>query len=372
MKFFNSALTLLVGLCLPLQGLMASECSGDKLGGLEESENFETIVEKCRLAIKLNDKDSRAWSTLGWAEICRGNVSEGTIDCSKALDLNSNNITARKFRAFGRFRLGDYRASLEDLNVSQVKNSELHDFKALVFCELEDYKSAFAELDTALGKNSEDAQTHRVKGWVFARLGKFSSAVEDYSCAIKIDPKNAYLFLDRAYAYGELGLYDKSLADLKIVRKLAPGDVVLPIVNQAWAYWKLGQEELGRTTLDYAERVPPDRNRVACDWQSIMSILDIDRRSVYSWSRAIEMNDGSMYAISSLFNRGWSYQRLGARDKSISDFSRILSLLPDSRRDWQASVYRKRAEIFQYFGNKNQAEHDMTKAQSLSTSRECQ
>lgn len=190
------------------------------------------------------------------------------------------------------------------------------------------------------------------------RIGRHEKALDDGRIALSAVPGDAAALLQAGIAYGQLGPVDSAIAVLRAAKDAAPDGSTYTeaCVRLAMVYQQAQRTSLARMTLD----PPADRPHVhdadarvfrlrgecaALEGDSAAARKDLDhaislaprdpvawnsrgfyryahfnehRRAILDYDRAIKFNPNYGFAFN---NRGWSYYKLGDKEKALKDIS---------------------------------------------------
>lgn len=135
--------------------------------------DLHKAIETCSRAIKLNERDDRAYDCRGYAYYMKRDFDKAIRDFSKAIQINPQNASSYKFRGI-------------------VYDTEGH------------RNEAVRDLSRAIKLNRRDADSYFDRGFVYYRSGEYKAAINDYNRAIALKTDYADVYYNLACAYSIL------------------------------------------------------------------------------------------------------------------------------------------------------------------------
>lgn len=132
-----------------------------------------------------------------------GELHKAIEDFSRSLELKPMDVMSLSGRGQVLAELGNYKSSLEDLNLV-----------------LESLKAA-PKTDPSWARFYEqiEAFAHNGRGFALGGLGEFERAMEEFKLSIKLSPENAWVFHNRARISDLAGHSEQAKADYQIALK---------------------------------------------------------------------------------------------------------------------------------------------------------
>lgn len=140
--------------------------------------------------IKMNPTDSLAYRARAQSYAVDSYWHFVVRDCTKALELNSEDEVSRRLRAYANYQLEQDDAALSDYNlVINSGKSIAQDYanRALVNFRTKRYDNALADSNAAVEKNSLCATGYYARGLVEFQAGKDRDALYDAKLACQLD-----------------------------------------------------------------------------------------------------------------------------------------------------------------------------------------
>ena len=131
-----------------------------------EENKIDSAIADYKKAIRIKPKYANTYNNLGWLYSSTGNSKLAIENYTAALKYKPDLIKAENNRSLEKYKLGDYKGSLEDLNylVSlNLKNYQLYYERGLTYLKLNNTTNACTDLKTANDLGSPDANDTLVK-----------------------------------------------------------------------------------------------------------------------------------------------------------------------------------------------------------------
>ena len=179
---------------------------------------------------------------------------------------------------------------------------------------LDQYRKMLVEENTAIEKNSKDAQAIYEQGVVYADLGEYDNAIARFGIVINTEPTHLKSYLGRGKAYCLKREYDKAIEDLSRAITIDPTDVAA-YIDRGDAY--RGRREYEKAIGDYSKVIAIDPKNVTAY---------SNRARVYSikaeYAKAIK-DLYKVMAIDPKYADAYvGYTGKGKNDKAIEGFSK--------------------------------------------------
>jgi len=190
---------------------LADRASVEALAGLHKV--AETDFES---ALRLDP--SNAWVRARRAlylHAARGDHKRAIADCDEALRLSPGDVEASLNRGLALLALGDFRSAIADFDRAldprqkhfmtfvgrfSTRYPELYRARSEARRQLGDLDGALADLDAAIGLNSDDAEARVRRGHLYAARRDFARAIADFDRAIALGRGDADIYKDRGDA----------------------------------------------------------------------------------------------------------------------------------------------------------------------------
>ncbi len=150
-------------------------------------------------------------------------------DLSRAIRLDQKYAAAYRNRASANFALGNYKAAADDAKQAldlepERPQPELILLRAKSHAELNTFREAIADFNTALELDPDLIDAYVERGVLFAKNKRYDDAIGDFNRAIELDPKNAKAFAMRAEVRLKKDLVDEALSDVNRALLLSLND----------------------------------------------------------------------------------------------------------------------------------------------------
>lgn len=252
--------------------------------------DFKKAIEQFTLALRINPKNTIAYSGRAFAHLCLGDYDNAVNDCSRALAVDPTNTLAYHTRGLARSKQKKHQEAMDNFSriLDEINSEDSHaliNIGYLCYC-LGQFKKAFScftkaiaidPLEPAAFSNRgallfEEATSEEAKRDFLAALNKdqnfppanygmaltlfsetkdkedsdaevnlkkkYEEAEEYASKAIQYVTKNA-IYLTRACIYLSLKQFDKAIADCDTVKKANPDEALAYYVYRIALQYKL-------------------------------------------------------------------------------------------------------------------------------------
>ena len=252
-----SLVAMLIILSFPQPALARSESNADAWdllnSGIEkaQSDRYEQAISDFTQLINLNSQYApAAYSNRCLAHLQLGNEPAAISDCTKAIDLNPNNIEAYLDLGLAYYRQGNYQAALQPYQA--IITRKPHDWRVyynrgLVYFALEDYSQAIADYHQALNSSDSIAIVNRAeiysdRGLSYLLSDYLTEAIADFDRAISLNSNNERAYFNRACAHHRQRNYLAAIKDFTQVLQLNPTRTEA-YVNRGWVRYQLGLKQ---------------------------------------------------------------------------------------------------------------------------------
>lgn len=204
-------------------------------------------------------------------------------------------------RAKAAYDARDYAGAREGLSDALALDPAQDEARALLGWSqyfLGEYRAAIITFKTALRRQPTWDGLHAGLGWSRFRLGRYHLAGETFRTALELNPESVDAMIGLGSAQFELGEYEAALPHLAAaVRRLEP----------------------------LAGPEPPELSRVRAKLAWSLYYLERYREALIQFEKGLRAQP----SLHGLHNGvGWSYLRLGQKDRARAAFQRALALKP--------------------------------------------
>ena len=148
----------------------------------------------------------------------------------QALTINSNNSADWMFKGELSFALGDYQSALLSLNraveLRQEQNinpsSLLHNNRALVALELEEYDLALEDVEQAISIDANFAPAWRNKGLILETSDRDIESLAAYDKALELDPEDYNTWTNKGFSLYKLERYQEAKQSFEKALEINP------------------------------------------------------------------------------------------------------------------------------------------------------
>ena len=128
-------------------------------------------------------------------------------DLDKAIQLNSNDAYAYKFRGFAEIGLTQWDKAVADFTIASQKEPDdwqNYDRRAWANRNLKHYGEAVADYTALIKKDPRDAERLVKRGATYTAMGQYKNAITDYEAALKLAPRDSATVQRLKYAHAML------------------------------------------------------------------------------------------------------------------------------------------------------------------------
>jgi len=171
-------------------------------------------VESFSKAIDLDPRLSRSWCSRAVSYIMLNQYQNAVTDAIKAVELDPSYAIAHATLGAANNYIAEYQKAIENYTAAidlEPQSSRYYVDRSLTKIDMEDYKGAVLDLETAIDKgNGADAEPYSNRGFALLKLMNYEDAKKDCEKAIRLNPNfaNAYCHLGGSY----FGLGDEEQA----------------------------------------------------------------------------------------------------------------------------------------------------------------
>lgn len=243
---------------------------------------FTQAIEAYKQAVQADPENVNTYINLARAEIFNQKYEAARDDASNALLLNNNNSMAHATLGWAYEFLGDYlsaETSIKRAIELDPNNAQAHAYYAeLLILEndagqgnLGTVEKASEESKLALALAPDSMEAHRARGIVYQNTGNNELAIEEYLAAIQISPNIPDLHLNLGIAYRALETpeLDKAVEQFTTANALNPSDP-MPDIYIARTYANIGEYA---KAVQYAQQAVTDSPSDPNMWGTLGSML---------------------------------------------------------------------------------------------------
>ncbi len=202
---------------------------------------------------------------------------------------------------------------------------------------------------------SADSTTGRdpcTKGEALLVKKDFKAALMEFDKALKQHPDYARAHFFRGIAVTNLGNFQKAIQSYNKALALKP-NVPLAIEKRAYCYSELAQYD--KAIADYTKAIALNAKAMNYHRRALLFERKGARQQAlddYSTALSLDPNLSDAY-----FNRALIYENLGQPEKAIADFGKVISVHPED-----SDAFVNRANNLAYLGQNQEAINDYNKA----------
>ena len=225
----------------------------------------------------------------------------------KAIEMGAFLKDAYYHRGDAKFRLGDTKGVLADLNEAakhEPNNINNYWVRATVKSANDDWPGAIADYDRAIEINPQFAAAHYNLALAKRQSGDYKDAIASYDRVIEISPKHVAAYFGRGLAKYKLGDYEGAIADYDRAIEINPQDMP-SYNNRGNSKYEMGDHE----------------------------------GAITDYNRAIEIKPQDSPAY---HNRGLAKYKLGDYEGTIADYDRVIEILPQGADGYNNRGYAKK------------------------------
>ena len=265
-RVFLSGLSLIVMIALwsnaPAWAIFERNTSDIFNSGLDyiQQQNYQQALVNFTQVINRQDNlVGAAYSNRCLVNLQLQNYSAAEVDCTTAIEHNSDNIEAYLNLGLTYYRQGEYNQAIAQYQ--QVIQRDSEDYRAyynrgLAHFAVEDYPQAITDYNSALmssrGFNRESKSLiYNDLALTYMMLGDFEQAIFNFDRAIALEDHNYNAYFNRGCAHHRQGKYEAAIEDFSHVVQLKP-DFTQAYVNLAVLHHQIGQDRAAFTDIDIA------------------------------------------------------------------------------------------------------------------------
>ncbi len=184
--------------------------------------------------------------------------------------------------------------------------------------------SLFSEL---IGLEPDNMEAYLRRGVAYVQSGQTDLAIADFSHVISRTPEIVEAWYDRGAAFAARGQYEQAISDLTESIRLEP-QFAQALCTRGFALLRKGDYD--RALADLSTGIRQDPNVALCYYArgEVLFIKADYRKAVDDFTRGLRLKAN----VEGLTKRGEAYERLGNKEKALSDFRAALQLAPSFQR----------------------------------------
>ena len=169
------------------------------------------------------DNDPVDFFKLGNQSYQKGDYDEAIKHYSKAIELDSNYVSAYYNRGSAYGQKGGHNLAIADYSkVIELKPDYVGAYfnRGLAYWAKREYKRAIENYDKVIELDPDYVGAYYNRGLAYRAEGEYKRAIEDFSEAIKLKPDFAHAYAARGLVYQNIGETDKAQADFAEAERL--------------------------------------------------------------------------------------------------------------------------------------------------------
>ncbi len=299
---------------------------------VEANDSFTKAIEMWG---KDNPEASEAYSKRGCVRYYLKQHDEAIADCTKAIELTLDNVSAYRDRGH-------------------------------VYNQLEKYDEAIADYSKAIELEPTGGISYRNRGYAYNKLKRHAEALVDYDKAIEISPNNDVSYSNRASAYNALKRYDEAIADCTKALELNSRSIHA-YNNRSAAYIERGQHE--EVIDDCAKVIEIEPNNIAAynNRGHSYNKIDLYEKALADFTKAIELIGEDNFEAAEFYNNlGYSCNKLKRYNEALTNYSKAIEMCEAHNNSHNSSyAYANRGHTYNQLKEYDNAIKDCTKAIEL-------
>lgn len=340
--------------------------------GLRYIKNNQPEKALTRFELILNADKESFWGLLGesYYYIYKKEWGLSLDILNRTLSKNQKNSDAYLNRAICKYHLGEYNASLEDINFSldiDPGNLKSTLYKGFLMSKFGEYKQALILLNSVEKKLSPDIYSNEIIsefkeiwfhiGNCHLNLKDFSLALYAYNKAVKENPENSDIIYSRAAVHYNNKNWVEALKDYNKVIKLNRKN------TNAFYYRGLCNRELYNYNeaikdFDYIIKIAPKNGLFYHTRGVVYAEKGNHKNAINDYNMGLELNPNNADIF---LRRGYSLQKIGSTGSAIKDFSRAISL----SKEIKPYALSNRANSYRILKQYSEARNDIRVSLSL-------
>ncbi|PYL67203.1 MAG: hypothetical protein DMF20_04155, partial [Verrucomicrobia bacterium] len=186
------------GYLIAASGFELSEAAWEGLETPKELENKPIDLSKFDMGPK--PTDAEGFLNRAGARAFNGDMTGAIADCTRAIELDPNSVTAVYKRGALKLQKGDYDGAIADLSRAIELSPNTADYysdRGLAKLRKRDNDGAIVDFTRAIERDAKNAIAYRNRALAKNIKGDADGALADYNHSIELDPKNVNAFNNR-------------------------------------------------------------------------------------------------------------------------------------------------------------------------------
>ncbi|MBD3410674.1 MAG: tetratricopeptide repeat protein [Ignavibacteriales bacterium] len=243
--------------------------------------------------------------------------------------------------------------------------------RGIAYADMGAYQKAIVDYTSAMDFYAEDpyglAILYMNRGINKYYLGEFEEAIEDHTKAIRTNPNYGAAYWNRGAAYGEAGLFEDAIVDFSRAIEFystRANELAVLYMNRGINRREAG--DLDGAVKDYSRAIDLRPDYGAAYWNRGVAYGDRGEReeAIADYTRAMKHYVENDVALAALYNnRGYEKRQLKDYREAVNDFSKAISLNPDS-----FAAHWRRASTYGHLGQYEKSIRDYDEAIRMATS----
>ena len=238
-----------------------------------------------------------------------------TIKISPLVEQAANEINVGNFEKA-------IKLYFEAINKSPQQDYYYH-LRAILYYELEDYKLALNDLNTAIRLSPNIALNFYHRGNTNFAMGELHDAAFDYDEAIKLQikpPYDSFTYTHRGLVENRLFNYKAAYPNFEKALLLNP-NLVPALIGRATAKAELNDLDTSFSDLRRAIQLNPNHDVAYANMGNIELKKGKFKKAIENYNKAYSLNPKN---IDIFHNRGLAYEMLNEKSLAISNYSMLI------------------------------------------------
>ena len=187
-------------------------------------ENYSAAEVDCTNAIQHNSDNIEAYLNLGLTYYRQGEYDQAIAQYQEVIQRDSEDYRAYYNRGLAHFAVEDYQQAITDYNSALMSsrgfNSEsqslIYNDLALTYMMLSDFEQAIFNFDQAIALEDHNYNAYFNRGCANHRQGKYQAAIEDFSQVVQLKPNFTQAYVNLAILHHQIGQDRAAFTDIDI------------------------------------------------------------------------------------------------------------------------------------------------------------
>jgi tetratricopeptide (TPR) repeat protein len=242
----------------------------------------------------------------------------------------------------------DYKTALQIINKKiegKTNDEQLLINRAKLYIIGHEYNKAITDAQKAIKLNPKNAQTWEILCAGYNSLNKWDKAIEGYNQLLKLHPDNEKeikMYLSTVYL--KKGQKQNARKIIEDLITQYPSDGVL-YINRAILYAQTGNIDACIADIDKAVELTEDNYNVflkrANIFESLNDLENSEKENLKALDVLTRLLEKNPYNIEVIFERAALYQKIKKIDKAVSDYNKVLEIIPDNYRALKSIIQIK-------------------------------